>query len=538
MTDVFLKIIEEFADGFLILDGQRRVIFFNDVLQRTTGLRSQDIFSREDEFLGELGVLDGASASHTVDIADHEGTVRKFTVSSLAFESGSGDYLLVRVKPVERGVSPASAAGWEQLFRNIGDPMYTADLAGRILCANPSFYRIVGYEDTEALPYLSELYLNPAELEDKILRLTEADSVFNLETHFVTRDRELRRVLDSSWISRDDAGNVTGYTSHLKDVTYVKNLEARLKISERNYIFLFDSILSSIVIVDPLGRILNCNYSAEKLFGYRWQELAGRDYDEVFRPHKKGSVLADVLKQAAAGKGPHVETDVPRRCKDGTIRFTYAAYTALVSSDGENIGWSINERDLTDRHRLEEKLKDSFDPDQEHPARLHHGVRDADGVPRERDRRAPPSPAAVHQGARPGAREAPEVRGLHHDRLHRGSLPLLRAPRRRQGRDLGCDPAEAGQAHPRGVRAHQAARLVRRRRAALDGQGDRRPQLPHPRQGDRLLPPRALGRHGLPHGTAAATASRCRRASWRWPTSTTPSRASGPTTMRSRTRRR
>ncbi|MCX7029387.1 MAG: PAS domain S-box protein [Spirochaetes bacterium] len=361
MTDVFLKIIEEFADGFLILDGQRRVIFFNDVLQRTTGLRSQDIFAREDAFLGELGVLDGQCDSHAVDIADREGTVRRFTVTGLAFESDNGEYLLVRVKPVERPASPSSAAGWEQLFRNFGDPLFTADLSGRILCANPSFYRLVGYDPSEELPNLSQLYLNPAELDDKLIRLAESESLFNLETHFAARDRQLRRVLDSSWITRDDTGNVTGYTSHLKDVTYVKNLEARLKISERNYIVLFDTILSSIVIVDPLCRILNCNYSAEKLFGYRWQEIAGRDYDEVFRAHRKGTALADVLKQAAAGKGPHVETDVPRLCKDGTIRFTYASYTPLVSSDGETIAWSIMERDLTDRVRLEKKLQESFE---------------------------------------------------------------------------------------------------------------------------------------------------------------------------------
>ena len=61
---------------------------------------------------------------------------------------------------------------------------------------------------------------------------------------------------------------MTGYTTHFKDVTYVKNLEARLKISERNYIVLFDTILSSIVIVDPFGKILNCNYFAERLYGY------------------------------------------------------------------------------------------------------------------------------------------------------------------------------------------------------------------------------------------------------------------------------
>jgi PAS domain S-box-containing protein len=361
LTDVFLKIIDEFADGFIILDEQRRVIFFNDVLQRTTGLRSQDIFTRESALLGELGVLDGQGGSHAVDISDPEGTVRRFAVSSLAFDSGNGEYLLVRVKPVERPAPAATAVEWNQLISNFGDPLFTADLSGRILCANPSFYRLVGYGSSEELPNLSELYLEPAELEDKILRLADAESVFNLETHLASRDRELRRVLDTSWVMRDETGEVTGYTSHLKDVTYVKNLEARLKISERNYSVLFDTIASPIVIVDPLGRILNCNYSAERLFGWRWQEIAGRDYDEVFRAPRKGSALLDVLAQAAAGRGSHVETDVPRRCKDGTMRFTCATYTPLVSSDGETIAWSIMERDLTERFKLEKRLSETLD---------------------------------------------------------------------------------------------------------------------------------------------------------------------------------
>jgi len=361
LTDVFLKIIEEFADGFLILDQQRRVIFFNDVLQRATGLRSQDIFAREDAFLGELGVRDGQCGSRVVDISDREGMVRRFDVTSLAFESGAGEYLLVRVKPVVDAVASPTTEGWEQLFRNIGDAMFSADLAGRILVANPSFHRLVGYDPSEALPNLSELYLNSAELEDKLLRLAEAESVFNLETHLAGRDRQIRRVLDSSWITRDETGVVTGYTAHLKDVTYVKNLEARLKISERNYVWLFDTIPSSIVIVDPLGRILNCNYSAEKLYGWHWQDIAGREFDEVFRAHRKAPLLADSLKAAAMSAGQHVETDVPRRCKDGTVRFTYATYTPLVSGEGETVAWSIMERDLTDRVRLEKKLQESFE---------------------------------------------------------------------------------------------------------------------------------------------------------------------------------
>jgi PAS domain S-box-containing protein len=296
-----------------------------------------------------------------VDISDREGTVRRFDVTSLAFDSDAGEYLLVRVKPVERPAAQPATVAWESLFRTIGDPMFSADLAGRVLVANPSFHRLLGREPGEELPNLAELYLNPAELEDKLLRLAESENVFNLETHLAARDHQIRRVLDSSWITRDETGAVTGYTTHLKDVTYVKNLEARLKISERNYVWLFDTIPSAIVIVDPLGRILNCNYSAEKLYGWRWQELAGRDYDEVFRAHRKAPLLTDSLKVAAEATGQHAETDVPRRCKDGTVRFTYATYTPLKSGDGETVAWSIMERDLTDRVRLEKKLQESFE---------------------------------------------------------------------------------------------------------------------------------------------------------------------------------
>ncbi|MGO9310724.1 MAG: HD domain-containing phosphohydrolase, partial [Spirochaetia bacterium] len=248
----------------------------------------------------------------------------------------------------------------DQLFRNIGDPIISADLSGSITLANPSFYHLVGWEEGEKLPNISTLYAHQPELEDKILRLAEADMVYNLETHLTTRGRLLRRVLDTSWVVRDARGVVTGYTTHFKDVTYVKNLEARLKISERNYMVLFDTILSSIVIVDPLGKILNCNYYAEKMYGYMRQTLVTRDFNEVFRVEKKGLAIEQVISLVDRNHGRYVETDVPRRCSDGTIKFTYASYTALTSTTGETIAYALMERDLTERVRLEKKLQASF----------------------------------------------------------------------------------------------------------------------------------------------------------------------------------
>ncbi len=364
MTEVLLKIIEEISDGFLIVNQEGKIVFFNEVFLKATGLRSTDIFAREKEFLKDMGI--GAHAPPRdleVVIEDRGGTPHHFSVSTLSVEGNAGIYTLAKVT-----AAPAGANGditryrrqLDQLFRNIGDPIISADLSGSITLANPSFYQLIGWEEGETLPNISTIYAHMPELEDKILRLAEADMVYNLETHLSTRSRQLRRVLDTSWVVRDARGVVTGYTTHFKDVTYVKNLEARLKISERNYMVLFDTILSSIIIVDPLGKIINCNYYAEKMYGYLRQSLVTRDFNEVFQVHKKGLPIEQIIRLVNRNHGRYVETDVPRRCADGTIKFTYASCTALTSTTGETIAYAIMERDLTERVRLEKKLQASF----------------------------------------------------------------------------------------------------------------------------------------------------------------------------------
>jgi PAS domain S-box-containing protein len=364
VTEVLLKIIEEISDGFLIVNTAGKIVFFNEVLLKATGLHSTDIFAHEEEFLKTTGILAKPPPCETEAlIEDRGGTRRRFTVSTLAVQGSAGVYTLAKVIASPGGSSGDTARyryELEQLFRNIGDPIISADLSGSITLANPSFYHLVGWEESDVLPNISVLYTHAPELEDKILRLAEGEMVYNLETHLSTKGRELRRVLDTSWITRDERGVVTGYTTHFKDVTYVKNLEARLKISERNYMVLFDTILSSIIIVDPLGRILNCNYYAEETYGYARQDLVSREFNEVFQVHKKGYPIEQIIGLVNRNKGRYVETDVPRRCSDGTIKFTYASYSALTSTTGEIIAYAIMERDLTERVRLEKKLQSSF----------------------------------------------------------------------------------------------------------------------------------------------------------------------------------
>ena len=363
-NEIMIKVIEETSDGFLILNPKKEIIFFNEVFLRMMGLRSIDIFSQEKNLLHTRQIEDGKESKLTIEMPDRKGVSHTFLLESFPVESTLGRYYLLRVNPHQLIPEEkfSSKEKYELLFNNLGDPLYTADLKGKILTCNLAFLKLLHLAGSiENTTDIVSFYVDQDELEDKIIRLLKAKSIYNLETHLFTTDKEVKRVLDSSWLIENEDGVATGYCTHLRDVSYIHNLEQRLHISERNYLMLLGSILSAMTIIDPLGNILSWNYAAEKLYGYTWEEVVGRNFDDIIRPDKKHRSIESIIKLIDENNGRYMETDVPRQCKDTTIRFTFASYSALINSHGETIAYSIMERDLTERIKLERKLAKSFD---------------------------------------------------------------------------------------------------------------------------------------------------------------------------------
>jgi len=275
-NEIMIKVIEETSDGFLILNPKKEIIFFNEVFLRMMGLRSIDIFSQEKNLLLTMQIEKGKETKKTIEVPDNKGVLHTFILENFPVESTLGRYYLLRVNPYQLIPEEKffSKDKYELLFNNLGDPLYTADIKGKILSCNPSFLNLLhitgGIENRDDI---TSFYVNQDELEDKVIRLLEAKSIYNLETHLFTGDKEVKRALDSSWLIENENGAATGYCTHLRDVSYVQNLEQRLHISERNYLMLLGSILSAMIIVGPLGNIINWNYAAEKFYGYKWETV-------------------------------------------------------------------------------------------------------------------------------------------------------------------------------------------------------------------------------------------------------------------------
>ncbi|MBN2051859.1 MAG: PAS domain S-box protein [Spirochaetales bacterium] len=366
-SQLVLKIINDITDGLVILSQKGDIIFFNDVLLRVTGWKSSDILNREREFLEYLNLDLLKNSEMKVQIPDQQGTFQSFVCTYFDVQSGEeGSYALIKIKPEDPGLDNdllEYKRNFNLLFNNIDDPLFTADLHGRILSVNKAFFRFFGYDrpDVTLPKSIVSMYAYSDELDDKLMKLLSHHRVDNLDSHLYTVDKKVVRMLDTSWAITNEAGDIIGYASQFKDVTYVKNLESRLKISERNYSILFDTILSSIILIDPEGIILNINTPAEKLYGYSRDEVTAQRFDDLFRTDKKRPSITKLIGLVDANEGKYIETEVRRIGRDGREVFTFAVYTGIKDLSGDVIAYSIVEKDLTERVRLEKKLRDSLD---------------------------------------------------------------------------------------------------------------------------------------------------------------------------------
>lgn len=111
----------------------------------------------------------------------------------------------------------------------------------------------------------------------------------------------------------------------------------------------------AIFTFSPEGITTSWNRGAERLLGYRSDEIEGRDADVIFTPEDLAAGVPDGERRRAAREG-RAEDERWHVRKDGT-RF-WASGLVMPLRDG-NPGFVKILRDLTDRHEAQERLRES-----------------------------------------------------------------------------------------------------------------------------------------------------------------------------------
>jgi PAS domain S-box-containing protein len=357
--DIILNLVEEISDGVLILNPEMEVLFFNDPFLEIVGWSSEQVFEHGREFGARIGLLPIREGNRSVKLFTPEQEQRLVFIKCVRVGSQHGSYYLITLKPHAVNAHEEHRRQYELLLQDSGDALFAAGLDGHLLDANAAFFSMLEYH-RDNTPSIPELYVYRDDYEEKLQQLLSEGYLENGESHLYTASGRMRRILDTSRLLKDEGGEAIGYVSQFKDITYLRNIESRLKISERNFTILFDTILSSIIIFDVAGRVLNVNSAAEKIYGYSWEEFVGSEYDMLFKLDEAQPGFASLLERVRREGGTYIQNQVPRRRKDGSALFTYASITEVRDISGEVIAYSLAEKDLTERVHLEHKLRESF----------------------------------------------------------------------------------------------------------------------------------------------------------------------------------
>jgi len=127
---------------------------------------------------------------------------------------------------------------------------------------------------------------------------------------------------------------------------------------QSDLLLLVDSITDyAIFVLDPSGRVVSWNRGAERLKGYRAEEIIGRHFS-VFYPRadrESGKPDRDLAVAERTGK---LEDEGWRVRKDGTLFWASIVVVALRGPRGELRGYGKITRDLTERREAEQSARD------------------------------------------------------------------------------------------------------------------------------------------------------------------------------------
>ena len=109
--------------------------------------------------------------------------------------------------------------------------------------------------------------------------------------------------------------------------------------------------------LDVDGCVTSWNAGAERIKGYRADEIVGRPYETFFTPEDRAAGRPRALLEHAAGEG-RAEDEGWRLRQDGRRFWAGAVLTALRDDDGRLVGFSKVARDLTERRAAELALQE------------------------------------------------------------------------------------------------------------------------------------------------------------------------------------
>jgi PAS domain S-box-containing protein len=129
--------------------------------------------------------------------------------------------------------------------------------------------------------------------------------------------------------------------------------------TEEIFRLLVESVMDyAIFLLDPSGRISTWNEGAQRIKGWTAEEIVGQHFSVFYTPEAIASDHPAHELEIAQRDGRYEEEGWRVR-KDGSLFWANVVITALYGDSGDLVGFAKVTRDMTDRMRAEEQLREA-----------------------------------------------------------------------------------------------------------------------------------------------------------------------------------
>jgi len=248
--------------------------------------------------------------------------------------------------------------------------IFILDANGIIRTWNAGAQRIKGYRPEEIIgKHFSIFYLPEAN--------EKAHPQYELK---VARERgryeeegwRLRKNGEKFWANvvitalYEQSNQLIGFSKVTRDLTERKLMEDQLRQSKleadatrESYRLLIEGVKDyAIIRLDTQGYIQSWNAGAERIIGYKPDEIIGQHFSKFYTPDELEAGKCDFELKYSALEGVF-EGEGWRIRKDGTKFWANLVLTCLRNEQGELIGFSKIVRDITERKDTEQALRES-----------------------------------------------------------------------------------------------------------------------------------------------------------------------------------
>ncbi len=251
------------------------------------------------------------------------------------------------------GAQREAQAKYRAIVENMEDGLFQSTSEGRFVMANPALARILGYDSPQALmaevtDIERQICVDPPRRAEFKRLMAEHGRVSGFEYQARRKDGHV------IWISENAQATALYYEGTVRDVTERKRAEEEL-VKLRKAV---DNSGEVIFMTDRDGLITFVNPEFTRLYGYTAAEVVGKSTPRILKsglasPEDYAALWQTILSKQVV-KGEFVN-----KTKDGRLLNIEGSINPVLDDDENIAGFLAIQRDITERKRAEEELRQS-----------------------------------------------------------------------------------------------------------------------------------------------------------------------------------